>query len=80
MGFVILIALGAVLGWIAAIIAGADAHRGTPLRVGVGVLTALVAGAIAHGAALLAGLSGGALVASIAGTITALAGLHLART
>lgn len=44
MGFVVWIAAGAVIGWIAGIIMRTDAQQGVLLNVGVGVVGAIVGG------------------------------------
>ena len=72
MGLVFLVVVGAMLGWLAAIIARMEDTRGTALNVAFGIAGALVAGLVVHPL-----LGGGGLLEgrySVDGLLTALFG------
>ncbi|GGE02385.1 hypothetical protein GCM10011515_22550 [Tsuneonella deserti] len=78
MGFVVLIALGSILGWLASIISRGDDGQSIALNVGIGVLGALVVGAFASSGSLLVGLSAEALLIALAGATAVLLAFNLA--
>ena len=79
MGFVVLIAVGGILGWLASILSRSDDGRGIALNVGLGVIGALVAGALASNSSLLIGLSAPALLMALAAAAVLLGGFNVAR-
>jgi uncharacterized membrane protein YeaQ/YmgE (transglycosylase-associated protein family) len=79
MGFVVLISVGGILGWLASILSRSDDGRGIAANVGLGVLGALVAGALSSDGSLLIGLSATALLFALLGTTLLLVGFNLAR-
>jgi uncharacterized membrane protein YeaQ/YmgE (transglycosylase-associated protein family) len=79
MGFVVLIAIGGILGWLASILSRSDDGRGIALNVGLGVIGSLAAGALASSESLLIGLSATALLSALAGAAALLLGLNFAR-
>jgi len=79
MGFLVLIAVGGILGWLASILSRSDDGRGIALNVGLGVLGSLLAGAIASNESLLIGLSATALLSALAGAAAMLLALNVAR-
>ena len=79
MGFVVLIAVGGILGWLASILSRSDDGRGIALNVGLGVIGALVAGALASNSSLLIGLSAPALLTALAAAAVLLGGFNVAR-
>jgi uncharacterized membrane protein YeaQ/YmgE (transglycosylase-associated protein family) len=79
MGFLVLIAVGGILGWVASILARSDDRRGIAINVVLGVLVALVAGGLASSESLLVGLSGQTLLLALAATAVVLGGYNLAR-
>ena len=79
MGFLVLIAVGGVLGWVASILARSDDRRGIAINVILGVFVALVAGGLASSESLLVGLSGQTLLLALAATAVILGGYNLAR-
>ena len=79
MGFLVLIAVGGILGWLASILTRTDDGRGIALNVGLGAIGALGAGAIASTDSLLIGLSATALLLALIGASLVLAALYLAR-
>ncbi len=76
MGFVVLIAVGGILGWLASILSRSDDGRGIAANVALGVVGALIAGAFASDESLLVGLSAQALLLSIAGAAALLAAFN----
>lgn len=79
MGFLVLLAIGAVLGWLASIVFRGDDGRSIALNVALGVIGAFVAGSLASQDSLLIGLSATALLVAISGAVVVLAGFNLAR-
>ena len=79
MGFLVLIAVGGILGWLASILTRSDDGRGIALNVGLGIIGALVAGAFASSDSLLIGLSATALLLALLGASVVLAALYFAR-
>ncbi|WP_120716727.1 GlsB/YeaQ/YmgE family stress response membrane protein [Tsuneonella amylolytica] len=79
MGFVVLMAVGAILGWSASILTCNDEGRDIALNMGVGVIAALVAGALFSAAPLALGLTATALLAAIAVSVAVLGGFNAAR-
>ena len=79
MGFLVLIAIGGVLGWVASIVSRSDDRRGIAANVILGLVAALVAGAIASSESLLIGLSGRTVLLALAATAIVLAGYNFAR-
>ena len=79
MGFVVLIAVGGILGWLASILSRSDDARGIALNVGLGIIGALVAGALASNSSLLIGLSAPALLMALAAAAVLLGGFNVAR-
>jgi uncharacterized membrane protein YeaQ/YmgE (transglycosylase-associated protein family) len=57
MGFLVLIAVGAVFGWLASILSRSDDRGGIALNVAVGLAGALVGGASASASSLMIGVS-----------------------
>lgn len=79
MGFIVLIAVGGVLGWLASILTRGDDGRRIAVFLAVGLAGALVAGALASDESLIVGLSASTLLAGLAGSVVSLAVLALAR-
>jgi uncharacterized membrane protein YeaQ/YmgE (transglycosylase-associated protein family) len=79
MGFVVLIAVGGILGWLASILGRADDARGIALNIGVGVIAALVAGALSSEGSLLVGVSPTALLLALVISAAVLGGFNVAR-
>ena len=57
MGFLVLITVGGIHGWLASILSRGDDGRSIALNVGLGAAGALMAGAIASEDSLILGLS-----------------------
>lgn len=79
MGLIILIVVGATLGWLASIVMRTDDRQGILMNVAVGIAGALVAGAVTNQGSILGGISASALLLSFAGTLTLLAVVNLFR-
>lgn len=79
MGLIVLIAVGAIFGWLTSIIMRGDDAREVSVNVAIGTIGALTAGALASSDSLLAGLSAGALMLGLAGAAIALGVFNLAR-
>lgn len=78
MGFLVLITVGGILGWLASILSRGDDGRSIALNVGLGAAGALVAGAIASEDSLILGLSAKALLLSLLGATAVLVAFNLA--
>jgi uncharacterized membrane protein YeaQ/YmgE (transglycosylase-associated protein family) len=79
MGFLVLIAIGCILGWVASILSRSDDRRGIMINVVLGLVAALVAGAITSSESLLIGLSGRTVLLALLATAIVLAAYNLAR-
>ncbi len=80
MGFLVLIAVGAILGWLASILSRSDDGRGIAANVALGIIGALFAGAVVSDESLLVGLSAQALLLAIVGAAALLAAFNAFRT
>ena len=72
MGLIIVTIVGAVLGWLAAIVVDRDDRAGTALCAGAGIVGALVAAAMAGDVPLAIGVSPVQLLWSAAGAVLAI--------
>ena len=72
MGLIILIALGAILGWLASIIMRSEDQHGILLNVTVGAGAALVSGLLIKSESILVGISADALLVGFAGAVVIL--------
>lgn len=79
MGLLILIVVGALLGWLATIILRIENGRGILANALVGVLGSLVAGLIAGNGAIFGTVSGAALLWAVAGSAVLIALFNLVR-
>jgi len=79
MGFLVLIAVGSVLGWLASILSRTDDGAGIALNVAIGAAGALIVGVLASSESLLVGLSANALLLAMASATAFLGGFNLAR-
>ena len=79
MGFIVLIAVGGILGWLASILSRTDDGRGIALNIGLGAVTALIVGGLASNGSLLIGLSAWALLLALVGAGVVLGGFNVAR-
>ena len=77
MALMALIMIGMTLGWLASILARTESARQILSQMGLGLVTALVAGLLVNHGTILGGLSWIALGASVGACILVLAGYHL---
>ena len=80
MGFVVLLAVGGVLAWLASILAGSDEMRSIALNLIMGVLGALIFGSMISSESLVLGISADGLLAGIFGSVALLLVLAVTRT
>lgn len=78
MGFVLLIVVGGILGWLSSIITRTDEPDGIARDVVLGVIGALVIGLVANTDSIFVGLTAEALLLSLVGAIAVLAIYNLA--
>ncbi|QPC98859.1 MULTISPECIES: GlsB/YeaQ/YmgE family stress response membrane protein [Qipengyuania] len=79
MGLLILVVVGAILGWLATIVLRIEDGRGILTNALVGIFGALVAGFVAGNGLFLGALTGSALMWSVLGAILALAAFNVAK-
>ncbi|ANY18859.1 hypothetical protein A6F68_00324 [Tsuneonella dongtanensis] len=79
MGLIVLLAVGAVLGWLASIVTRSDDARAIVLHVIVGIAGALLFGSLVSSESLLVGISATTLLAAAVGASVLLAILAFAR-
>ena len=79
MGLLILIVVGALLGWLATIILRIEDGRGILANALIGVLGSLITGMIAGNGAVLGTVSGVALLWAVLGSILAIGLFNLVR-
>ncbi len=72
-GLIVLIVVGGVLGWLAAIVVRREDHQGILLNVAFGVAGALIAGLLSNSEPILYGLSARSLLISLTGALFLLA-------
>ncbi|WP_370177956.1 hypothetical protein [Alteriqipengyuania sp.] len=73
MGLLILLCSGAVLGWLVALVTGAESSRAAWLRVILGAAATVFSGLLVSDASLIESLGARALVVSLASACTVLA-------
>ena len=79
MGLLILVVVGAILGWLATIILRIEDGRGILANALVGVLGALLAGLVASNGTFLGAISGIALIWAVAGSVLAIGAFNFIR-
>lgn len=80
MGLIIFLAIGAILGWLAAIVLRIEQGRAIMANVGVGSLGAVIGGVIGNRGSILAGVSAISIPIAIAGALVLIGVLALFRT
>ena len=73
MALILLIVIGALIGWLASIIARCEESRAVLVQIGMGAAIAVLAGLLINDGAILGGLSASALLLSVAITSIAMA-------
>lgn len=76
MALLVLIVLGATIGWLSSIVTRTEQPRGILRQMGVGLLATLLVGLVVNSGTFLGGLSLVALAAAIVAGGAALAGYH----
>lgn len=79
MGFVILVIVGAILGWLASIITRSENRPDILVNAGAGVTGALIAGIATNSGSILLGISAMALLAAFVGAVIMLVIASLVR-
>lgn len=79
MGLVILIAMGAMLGWLAAVVRRSESSEIVMRNVGAGIIGAVLAGVLANSASILQGISASALLLALAGAAVSIALANMIR-
>ncbi len=77
MALILLVVIGAILGWLASIITRTEDRGGILTDIGVGIGGSLVAGLLVGSGSIIGGLSTTALFAAIAGAIVSLGVLKI---
>lgn len=77
MGFILLVVVGGILGWLASIVTRRDLTTDILADVVVGIVGSLVVGLIANGESILGGLSAKALLLALIGSVVSLALFNL---
>lgn len=76
MALLVLILLGAVIGWLASIVTRTEGSREILRQMGIGTAATLVVGLTVNSGTFLGGLSLPALAAAIVAGVAAIAGYH----
>lgn len=79
MGFLVLLAIGGILGWLASIMTHSDDSRSIALNVVIAMAAAIAIGVATSPVSLLFGLTVTALLLSVAGAAVSVGGFNLAR-
>jgi uncharacterized membrane protein YeaQ/YmgE (transglycosylase-associated protein family) len=79
MGLIVLLTVGAVLGWVGSIVLRHDRAKAIFTDIAAGVFGAVCAGAIASSESVLAGISGRAFLIAFAGAIGVIAAFNFVR-
>ena len=77
MSFLLILAIGAMLGWLTCILTRTRTGHGLAANVGVGMVGALVSGAMASSDSILEGITLASLGATLVGTLLLLAVVNL---
>ena len=77
MGIIIVTIVGAIMGWLAAIVVDRDDRVGTALCAGAGTIGALLAAVLSGDVPLLVGVSADQLLWSVAGALFAIIAMNV---
>jgi len=80
MGLIVLLTVGAVLGWLGSIVLRHEAARTILTDIGAGAVGAVVAGATASSESVLSGISARAFLIAFVGAIVLVAALNFLRS
>ena len=78
-GFIVLLVVGGILGWLASIVMRTDAQQGVFLNIIVGIVGALIGGLVVAGGSITNGISVTSLLVSFLGAVILLAIVNLVR-
>lgn len=79
MGILVLIVVGAIVGWLVSIVMRVDDTRGILTDVAIAVVAALIAGAVVNASSLVIGIGAAALLAAFIAAIIVPTAYNLAR-
>ena len=79
MGLLILVVVGALLGWLATIILRIEDGRGIMLSAAAGIAGSVVTGLVVGSGAILGTITGATLLWAVVGSAAAIAALHFFR-
>lgn len=79
MGMIILLAAGALLGWLGAIILRREDARDVRFHIAAGAVGAVAGGALTNSVSIFGGLSAHALMVAVLGSVVAIALLNVIR-
>lgn len=79
MGLIILIVVGAILGWLATIVLRIEDTRGVLLNIGTGILGAVAVGLFVSGGTIFAGIGATSLLWAMLGSAVSIAALNFVR-
>ena len=77
MSLLVILAIGAILGWLAGLITRAPGGHGMGAIIALGVAGALISGAMASDTALLEGITVESIGGTLIGTLVLLAGVNI---
>lgn len=80
MALILLIVLGASLGWLASVIARTEEPGAILRQIGVGLGASLLCGLLVNSGTIMGGLTALAFGAAVVASIAALAGYHMMRS
>lgn len=73
-GLIVILLLGATLGWLGSVLLRQESRRAIVLNLGLGMGGALLASLLVEGTSLLSGVGMGALIAAFIGAVALVAG------
>ena len=79
MGWIVVIIVGGLLGWVASLIMRTDAQQGILLNIVVGIVGALLAGLLIPGASITGGISINSILFSLLGAVVLLGIVNLVK-
>ncbi|MBW0145737.1 GlsB/YeaQ/YmgE family stress response membrane protein [Sphingomicrobium clamense] len=79
MGWIVVIIVGGLIGWVASMIMRTDAQQGILLNIVVGIVGALLAGLLIPGASITAGVSITSILWSLLGAVVLLGIVNLVK-
>ena len=77
MGWIVVILVGGLIGWVASLIMRTDAQQGILLNIVVGIVGALLAGLLFPGASITGGITINSILLSLLGAVLLLGVVNL---